>query len=94
VLDPSNIRPVLACIAVAGALVALFYTARAHKMRDEREKRRRLYCKSGSFAREMPLPDVPKDVRVWSLYLCLACRVSPVLERRYTFYVSPRTLGT
>ena len=63
VLDPSNIRPAITCVFVAGALLALFYLARAHKMRDEREKRRRLYCKSGSLSREMPLPDVPKDVR-------------------------------
>jgi hypothetical protein len=64
VFDPSNIRPAITCVFVAGALLALFYIARARKMRDEREKRRRLYCKSGSFSREMPLPDVPKDVRV------------------------------
>lgn len=70
VLDPANIRPVLACVAVAGALLALLYTAKANKLRDEREKRRRLYCKSGSFGKDMPLPNVPKDVCQSSLSKC------------------------
>ena len=70
VLDPANARPVLACVAVAGALLALLYTAKANKLRDEREKRRRLYCKSGSFGKDMPLPNVPKDVCQSSLSNC------------------------
>ena len=70
VLDPANIRPVLACVAVAGALLALLYTAKANKLRDEGEKRRRLYCKSGSFGKDIPLPDVPKDVCQSSLSKC------------------------
>jgi hypothetical protein len=65
VLDPSNMRPVLACVAIAGALVTLFYVARSHKVDNEREQRKRLYCKHGSFTAAMSLAEVPKDVRGW-----------------------------
>ena len=44
-------------------LCCLLFTAQLHASRHQRECRRQLFCKSGSFVSRVPLPDVPQDVR-------------------------------
>jgi hypothetical protein len=73
VLDPSNLRPVLACISVAVILMGLLYLAHVNKTRNERERRRQLYTKTGSFASELPLTGVPQDVRLLFYWISLWC---------------------
>jgi hypothetical protein len=51
--------------------LVLLSFARTHKLRDEKDKRQQLYFKSGSFAREVSLSNVPKDVSDASLRHCL-----------------------
>ena len=62
VLDPSNLRPVLACVVIAAALLTLLLVAHNLKLDNERERRQRLYCKHGSFDSALTLAEVPKDV--------------------------------
>jgi hypothetical protein len=63
VLDPSNMRPLFVCGVAMVSLFGLLVTAQFLSTRRQREQRRLLYCKSGSFSCELPLPDVPQDVR-------------------------------
>ncbi len=62
VLDPSNMRPVLACVGIAAALLTLLLVAHNLKLDNGRERRQRLYCKHGSFDSALTLAEVPKDV--------------------------------
>ncbi len=62
ILDPSNTKPAMACIIVGGILLCTYFIARAHKIDNERERRRRLYCKHGSFSGGTSLAEVPRDV--------------------------------
>ncbi len=62
VVDPSNLRPVMTCIITGLALLILFFLATRLRLKDEADKRRRLFTKSGAFSGHIPLPDVPKDV--------------------------------
>jgi hypothetical protein len=62
ILDPSNVRPAMACGVVVAVLVCLFFVARAHRVDNDREQRHALYCKLGSFTSGLGLASVPQDV--------------------------------
>jgi hypothetical protein len=55
-------RPLLACLFVVVLLLALLFLAYSTRLSNERERRRQLYAKSGSFASEVQLTSVPQDV--------------------------------
>lgn len=79
VTDPSNLRPVIACAIIGLALLGLFFVARARTVVDAVVKRRRMYCKAGSFTAASQLPDIPSDVRVVT-GVCLPFLASPLLR--------------
>lgn len=62
VFDPSNLRPVAVCVAIAGGLAGLYLLARARSVADAAEKRRRMYYQSGSFSPSYQQPEIPADV--------------------------------
>jgi hypothetical protein len=61
-MDPSNIRPLLVCLTILGALAVLQVFARRSQLRNVEEIRKGLFCKHGSFSSPVSLVDVPQDV--------------------------------